>query len=207
MSETNAKDVERKKRQVLTPEFRVSYPNVHKPQTQKEKDGTEKRSYGITMLFSKKTDLSSLKKAIYNAKVAKFGKDEDTWPRCRNPISDGDDEERYGGKEGYKGHWVVRATSSEDQKPGVYGAEAGDDGKVQPISNPGDFYPGCYARAYILAYTWEFMGKKGVSFILDHVQKLRDGKPFSSKKPGEDVFSPVSAGDDAGDDDGEMEDF
>jgi hypothetical protein len=85
-------------------------------------------------------------------------------------------------------HWVIKATSNENSKPGVF------DEKVQPITEPSGFYPGCYAIAYMFAYVWEFpVGKFGVGFILDHVQKQRDGKPFGGKKLGTQVFQPVAA--------------
>ena len=56
------------------------------------------------------------------------------------------------------------------------------------IEDAQEFYPGCYARASVFANVWEYMGKNGVSLILDHVQKLADGKPFSSKKSAEQAF-------------------
>ena len=83
---------------------------------------------------------------------------------------------------------------------------------MTPITEPSELYPGCYARAYIYAYVWEpYMKKQGVGFILDHVQKLRDGKSFSAKKPVEQVFAPLEALDDedtaSDDDDDDVGDF
>lgn len=180
---------------MITPEFRVSYPHVFKAQSPKPKD---KPKFSITMLFPKDTDLMgltvdgqprSIKEIIKNAKIAKFGGKEN-WPAdLESPVTDGDDP-KFEGKDGYEGHWVIKATTSEEQRPGVV------DKSMAPIVDPAELYPGCYARAYVYAYVWEYMGTQGVGFILDHVQKLRDGKSFGGKKPVEQVFSPVEVDED-----------
>lgn len=178
------KKINRDKCRVLTPEFRVSYPHVFKAQAPKD---TDKKKYSVTMLFPKDSDLGPLKEVIKQAKLATFGAKEN-WPDdLQSPVTDGD-LPKHADKEGYKGHWVIKASSNEDQKPGVV------DEDVQPIIDTSKFYAGCYARAYVLATTWEYMGKQGVMFILDHVQKLRDGKAFGGKKPADQVFTPVGTG-------------
>lgn len=180
----NKKKINRDKCRVLTPEFRVSYPHVFKAQAPKPGD---KLKYSITMLFPKDSDLSGLKEAIKQAKIAAFGAKEN-WPDdLQSPVTDGDNP-KHADKEGYKGHWVIKASSNEDQKPGVV------DENVEPILEQSKFYPGCYARAYVLATNWEYMGKQGIMFILDHVQKMKDGKAFGGKKPADQVFSPINAG-------------
>lgn len=192
---------------IITPKFRVSYPHVFKPQAAKPGDDLK---YSITMLFPKDKDLMgqtvdgkprSIKEVLKNAKVATFGSKEN-WPEdLISPVTDGDNP-KFADKEGYKGHWIIKASSNEDQKPGLV------DNENIPITEVSDFYPGCYARAYIFAYTWEYMGKQGVSFILDHVQKLADGKSFGGKKPVEQVFSPISSEEDDHDtDDGDDDDM
>lgn len=185
---------------LITPEFRVSYPHVFKPQAPKP---TDTPKYSITMLFPKDKKIvgsspdgqpRSLVGAMKAAKTAEFG-DPENWPEdLLSPVINGDDP-KYADKDGYKGHWVVKAVSSADQRPTVV------DRDMSVITNPADLYPGCYARAYVFAYVWEYMGKQGIGFILDHVQKLRDGKSFGGKKPVEQVFSPVAAA--ADDEDGD----
>lgn len=171
---------------ILTPEFRVSYPHVFKPQGMQNKKDSAKK-YSITMLFPKDVDLALLKKAMTNAKVQKYG-DKANWPKnLESPVSDGDNP-KNADKEGYAGHWAIKASSSEDQKPGVV------DQNVEPIIDQSAFYPGCYARASLLAYIWDNEFGCGVGFILDHVQKLRDGKSFGGKPPADQVFTPVGTG-------------
>ena len=109
---------------LITPEFRVSYPHLFKAQAPDEKS---KKKFSITMLFPKNKELvgqsptgeeRSLKSIMRNAKNAYFGSKEN-WPEgLLSPIKDGDDPE-FADKEGYKGHWVIKATTNEDQRPGV----------------------------------------------------------------------------------------
>lgn len=188
---------DKEKSRLLTPEFRVSYPHVFKASSIKG----SKPKFSVTMLFDKTSDLSPIKNAIKNAKIAAFGPNPKDWPEdLESPVVDGD-KQKHADKEGYKGHWAIKASTNEDQRPGVV------DENVQPITDPSKFYPGCYARAYVYAYVWEFGGKQGVGFILDHVQKLRDGKSFGGKKPADQVFTPVNTGgDDDGDFDGDSDD-
>lgn len=198
MAKPSKTKVDKEKQKIVTPEFRVSYPHVFKTNSIKG----SKPKYSVTMLFKKSSDLSTIKEAIKNAKIAKYGPNKSDWPEdLETPVLDGDSK-KYADKEGYKGHWAIKASTGEDQKPGVYGPDAGPDGKVQPITDPSEFYPGCYAKAYVYAYVWDNEFGQGVGFILDHVQKIKDGKSFGGKKPGDQVFTPVNAGrDEDGDDD------
>lgn len=189
------------KQRILTPEFRVSYPHIFKPSGMKGSDPSTHK-YSVTMLFPKDSDLTSIKEAIKAAKIARFGSKEN-WPEdIKSAIVDGD-AAKYADNEGYEGHWAIKASTSQDQKPGIV------DENVKVIIDPSKFYAGCYARAYIYVYVWEFpkgSGRFGVGFILDHVQKLRDGKNFGGKKSADQVFQPVQSG--ANDTDSDMdEDF
>lgn len=205
----------KEKCRMITPKFRVSYPHLFKAQSPKPGD---KPKYSVTMLLPKNANLTgstlatddvpareiSIKEVIRNAKIAEFGPDKANWPELDSPVVDGDDPDHIG-KDGYKGHWIIKATSNEDAKPGLVDAEG------LPITQTSDFYPGCYARAYVYAYVWFYPNrekpmKKGVGFIVDHVQKLADGKAFGGKKPVEQVFGPVGTGS-ADDDDDSEENF
>ncbi len=172
-------------RRFVTDEFRVSYPHVFKPQGM---PGAEPK-YSITMLFSKKADLSKIKLAIKHAKIAEFGPDQADWPEgLASPVEDGD-QPKYADKEGYKGHWAIKASTSQEQKPGVV------DMDLEPIVDPSVFYPGCFARAQVFARVWEFpkkSGRYGLHFILDHVQKTKEGKSFSNRKAANEVFDPIA---------------
>ncbi len=197
---------------VVTPPFRVSYPHLFKAQAP---EGS-KPKFSVTMLFPKDKDMigttldgapRSLKAAIKNCKLATFGPKE-SWPvgieSCIRDGDGGDFIDAATGKppEGYAGHWVIKATSNEDSQPGLVDEEG------VPIVKPADFYPGCFARAYIFAYHWTFGKKQGIGFILDHVQKTDEGKPFGGKTPIGQVFAPIgkAKAKPADDDDDEDED-
>jgi hypothetical protein len=163
-------------KKVMTPEFRVSFPNVFQPRS--AFDGQEAK-YSIVMLFSKKTDISALKKLAQAVAREKWG---DKIPKgMRNPFRDGDVEKE--GMDGYAG--CVFVTASSKTKPGLV------DQSVQPIITGDDFYAGCYARATVNAFAYDRAGNVGVSFGLQNIQKLRDGEPFSGRTKAEDEFSAV----------------
>lgn len=194
---------------MITPEFRVSYPHVFKAHAPKEGD---KPKFSVTMLFPKDKALMgsyiadydeksgqpnlkprSLKSVLKNAKIVEFGSLENVPDDLESPVTDGDVPDKKGEiKEGYAGHWVIKASTSEDQRPAV----VDENGKPITPENAAKFYPGCWARAYVYAYVYYYPNrqkpmKKGVSFILDHVQKLRDDKSFGGKKPVDQVFGPA----------------
>lgn len=205
---------------MITPKFRVSYPHVFKAHSPKPGD---KAKFSVTMLFPKDQELigsfiagydpdsgqpilkpRSLKEVMKNAKIVEFGTKEN-WPEgLESPVTDGDDP-KHADKDGYAGHWVIKASTSEDQKPSV----VGPDGKAISGENQSQFYPGCYARAYVYCYVYYYPDRKkpmkiGLSFILDHIQKLDDGKAFGGKKPVDQVFGPTAG---AGDEEDESDDL
>jgi len=192
---------------VVTPEFRAAYLSVIEPRAMK--GTTNKPKYSVIMLIPKKSDLKPYQRLIQAAKVAKFGADKAKWPmNIESPVRDGDDE-KYEDTEGFAGHWAIKASKDPQYgAPGLFGP--GDDGtgkaealdRLDPEINT-ILYPGCYAKAYVYAFAWEFNGKYGVSFSLELFQKTRDGKSFGGKKAGGEVFAPTGGGfteDEEGDD-------
>lgn len=188
---------------IVTPPFRVSYPHLFKANAMK---GSAPK-YSVTMLFKKSEgdkakDLPEIMAAIRAAKISQFGKDKLNWPKMASCITDGDDA-KFADKEGYKGHWAIKASSIETSKPGLV------DEELEPILEQALFYPGCYARAQVFARVWEFpegSGRHGVHFILDNVQKLKDGKPFGGKKSAKDAFGAGAVSDDDSDNDSDDSD-
>lgn len=161
---------------VLTPEFRVSFPAVFKPQAAME---GQEPTYNIQMLFPKTTDLSALKKAVKEAIVEKWGANP---PKTlRLPFKDGDEKDY----DTHKGHIYINAKSK--IKPGLV------DQDLQEIISPEDFYGGCYARATLTVYSYDRKGNQGVAFGLQNIQKLRDGERFSARSSAADDFGGSSA--------------
>jgi len=163
------------KEQLMTPKFKVSFPAVFTPQ---EYNG--KTKYSVTMCFDKGENIDSLKKLVKDCAVEKWGK----LPKpFKSPFRDGDtekDTEKYPSFE----NTIFVAASSQFQCGLV-------DQKRQPIIDESEFYAGCYARAIVGVYPWEFQGKKGVSFNLINVQKMADGEKLSGRSNASDAFEDI----------------
>lgn len=163
----------------MTPEFRVSFPQVFEP---KGFEGQEPK-YSCVMLFDKKTDLAPLKEAAFNAAKEKFG-EKGKWPKnFKLPFRDGDEK---ADSKGYAG--TIFVTASSKKRPGIV------DQKLNDILDKEELYAGCYARAVLIAFAYDVSGNKGVSFSLQHIQKLRDGEKFSGGKSARDEFTAVNDG-------------
>lgn len=167
---------------VMTPEFRVSFPNVFRPGKALQEGAKPK--YSLTMLFPKGADLSKLKAAAKGAAVDKWGADEKKWPKnLRLPFRDQGEKEFEGYEEGAI---FINATSS--NKPGLV------DSQVQDIIEEHEFYPGCYARATVRAFAYDQAGNRGISFGLQNVQKTKDGEPLGGRTRPSDDFEAVGEG-------------
>jgi hypothetical protein len=179
---------------ILTPKFRVSYPNVFKP-GKAFQEGQEPK-YSVVAVFPKGADLSALKKAAEEAMVEKWGADKKKWPKeLRSPFRKHEEraiEDEATGKQifpdGMEAGGIFINLSSK-QKPGLV------DQNVQEIIVESDFYAGCYARATVRAYAYGGPGTKftaGVGFGLQNIQKLADGDPMGSRTRPQDDFVPVA---------------
>lgn len=188
--------------QIVTPEFRVSFPSVFRSKKVNPNDPNEKAKFSLTMLFrvkadpakphEKAVDLTPLKQLALTAATGKWGPDQTKWPTkkvdgvvksaIRMPFRNGADKDY----EGYDGN-VVFCYASSTMQPGLV------DGQKQPILQESDFYAGCYARATITAFAYDNKGNMGVSFGLRNIQKIRDGEPFSGRTKPENDFDAIEA--------------
>lgn len=172
---------------VNTPKFRVSYPNVFKA---KRNDLSGQDEYSIEALFPKGADLSKLKAAAQEAIVAKWGPDKEKWPKnLRSPFRDqAEKAKEVDGKRILppaceEGAIFINLKSK--QRPGVV------DQNVQDIIDESQFYAGCYAIASVNAYAYDQKGNRGVSFGLGNVQKVADGEPLGNRSKPEQDFAPI----------------
>lgn len=158
---------------VTTPPFRLSFPNLKEPR------GFEgsKPAYSIQMLFDKDADLTKMKGAADAAAKAKFGADYKKKVKFRHPTFKDGNEKNL---DDYKDKIVVEARTF--QKPGVV------DKDREEILDLNEVYAGCWCRATLTCYAYDTKGNKGVSFGLQNVQKLKDGKAFSGRKNAKDDF-------------------
>lgn len=178
---------------VMTPEFRVSYPYLFTPQQPMANSANKDPKYSVVMLFPKGADLSALKKAAEAAIIEKWGADKTKWPKnLRSPFRDQGEKESDGYVPG-----AIFVTATSKQKPGVV------DAAVQPIIDSSAVYAGCYGRATVRAFAYDNAGNRGVAFGLQNFQKTRDGESLTGRLKPEQEFQPLPAATesaDAGDD-------
>lgn len=178
---------------VVTPEFRVSYPNVFTPKAAVQ--GQEPK-YSVSLLFPKKSDgkggflsvqdsvPAEIKTAAVNAIINKFGADKAKWPKgFKLPWRDGAEDGKVT-TDGY-GPSVLFINASSKNRPGVV------DQDRKTIVDPNKFYGGCYAYAELNAFWYDTAGNKGVAFGLNHLLLSRDGEPFSSRGTPENAFKSI----------------
>lgn len=170
-----------------TPKFRVSYPNVFKAMRNKL---SGKDEFSVVCLFKKGEDLGQLKAAAQQAIIEKWGADKDKWPKnLRSPFRDQAElAKEVDGKRimpvGHEeGAIFMRLKSS--QRPGVV------DQNVQDIIDESQFYAGCWARASVNAYAYDQAGNRGVSFGLGNIQKIGEGEPLGNRSKPEQDFAPI----------------
>ena len=189
MSNTEKK----KKNFILTPIFRVSFPDIVERSDMSNK-------YRVQMLFEKGTDISELVAAAKAARIKK-------WPKgapkgFMNPFKEVDDMDTEDKYDGYEDGMVILAAAS-SYRPGV----------VDKSRNPIDLeemdtvlYGGMYARAAVSAFAFAHKsGNKGVAFGLNAIQIIKDGEPLGSRVSAEEAFADVEDEDyeeAAGSDDG-----
>ncbi len=175
---------------VVTPEFRVSYPKVFKAELNKL---SGKMEFGLVALFPKGADLSKLIAAAQDAMVKKWGPNKAKWPKnLRSPFRDqADREKEVDGKlvmpAGHEKGAIYLNLKSKD-RPMVVGQD------VQPILDESKFYGGCYAIASVSAYAYLQAGNAGVSFGLGNVQLVKDGESFGGRTRAADDFKAIDTG-------------
>lgn len=153
----------------VTDKVRFSYAHVWIPRAIVE-GGKEKYSISILIPKSDKKQLAKIKAAIDEAykegvKTKFNGKEPKKW---KNPLMDGDTERDT---EEYEGHYFINANS--DTRPDIV------DRKGKEILDKSEFYSGCYGRASVNFYAYNFNGTMGVGVGLNNLQKLEDGENLS----------------------------
>lgn len=176
---------------VVTGPVRLSYVNVMRPKIRTNDDGSPGEPEYSLMMIIPKTDtatLAAIRKAQQAALAA--GVDRGTFqgsaPKAwKNTLRDGDVE---GETPELEGAFFMNVSSK--AKPGVV------DRKVQPILDETEVYSGMWARVDINAFPYNQKGNKGVSFGLNHIQKIRDDERLDGTTRPEDVFEEYDDGED-----------
>ena len=179
---------------VLTPRFRVSFPNVFQARAIQE---GQDPFFSVQMLMPKVFDNEIDKEAFLNMRRAvqkaihnKWGKDKTKWPaNMRLPFRDGTEKEGF---EGY-GADMIFVNAKSKMKPGII------DQRKKERTDDADFYAGCYARATLTTYAYNKMGNIGVAFGLQNLQFMGDGEAFSGRTKAVDDFDVVDGVEDMAD--------
>lgn len=170
------------KRHVVTGlKTRLGFPWLFEPRP--NDDGKAKYE---CMLMVPKTDKATVaairvaeKAAAEEAKNTKFGgKIPANLPTI---VKDGDEDFDLEDYPQVEGHYVLNVRSAD--RPSVV------DSQVQPIIDPTEVYAGCYVRASIDFYGYNYQGKKGISAGLNGIQKVADGEPLGGRTRATDDFS------------------
>lgn len=167
----------KKDNSLLTPLFRVTFPKI----LESNEDG----QYGLGMIFEKDIDFDALDDLVEATKKIKWAKNPPK--NLMLPVLDGDDSNRPE----YEGVYYINGKCGK-YRPGLIDADR------NPIEDPEEFYPGCYARAVITCYPWSFKGKNGVSVSVRNIQKCEEGEPLISRVKADDDFDDLDA-DESGD--------
>ena len=190
---------------IITPEFRVSFPQVFQARKINENDPNEKAKFSVLMLFriketakskelgEKVVNIDELKGAVRKILFDKFRENWRAKTEERKadgskvihlPFRDGMETGKKD-KDGF-GEGVVFCSASTLQRPGLI------DGQKKEIMTANEFYGGCYARAEINPYWYNYKNlKQGVSLGLQNLQKIRDGEPFSGRSKPEEAFDAI----------------
>jgi len=187
-----------------TPTGILSYPHFFKPRPVVE--GGEPR-YSCNIIFDdvaqKKSEYTALRQLANKVAFDFFGdkmKDPRFVARLRKPFRPCTDRP---GVMGYDVPSGVFISPWSKQPPQVFGPG----GTGDPITVPGDVFPGQRCRAQVTAFAYENAGNVGVSFGLQAVQITRrnmprlDGRatlPFdrSTEEDEDDAFGGTTTGDD-----------
>lgn len=169
---------------VVTGKVRLSYVHVFEPFSNND-DQPEKYSCVILIPKSDTKTLGAIKKAQEAA--AEAGKQKTFNGKIPNNLKttlhDGDEDGDLERNPEYEGHMFMSVSSK--TRPGIV------DRNVQPILDSTEVYSGCFARVSINAFAYNTQGNRGISFGLNHIQKLEDGDYLGGRSRAEDDFEPL----------------
>jgi hypothetical protein len=168
---------------IVTPVFRVSFPKVFEAES--FNGGAAKFSVAAVWDVSKFNDAEKKQWASMIAlcdevSLERFKKKMADLPaNFKQAIRDGAEKADLAGY----GAGKKFSNLSSKMRPGLI------DKSGQPIISPDDFYPGCFARATITAYSYDQGGGKGVAMGLQNIQKIGDGERLDSRTDANEDFA------------------
>lgn len=164
--------------QILTPPGEMAFVSVFRPAEAME-EGKDPQ-YQLTLVWdADEPALDALEEAIEKVATAKWGKKASAMLKSgqlKTPLRDGEEREA----DWLQGKRFLTARSSE--KPDVV------DEDVQDIIDTKEVYAGAIGRMDVWLYAFEKRGNKGVSAILNNVQKLGDGERKGGRRRASEAF-------------------
>lgn len=171
-----ASEEKSKRRAIITPTACAIFVYVWEPRESMNEG--QPPQYSLSLLFKKTTDISALRAAVAEAAKEKFGNKPG---KLKDPFREADELETP--PKGYRGGVYITAKSK--TKPGIV------DGDLNVILDQSDFYPGCVCRASVTPWAFDKKGTKGVTFLLNNIQKIKDGTRLDGKKSAEEEFAGI----------------
>lgn len=169
---------------IFSPSGIVCFPHVWEPHSFRP---GQDANYSLILVFAEDVDITELQKAVQDASIAKFGRDEIkqlikrkkwTWP-----WRGGEEYSEYG-EPFVEGAKFISFKSK--NAPGIV------DEWARPIEDKTQFYAGCKARVSALPWPYDTMGNQGCTFLLNNIQKTDDGDRLAEgRRNAEDEFEPV----------------
>ena len=170
---------------------RFSFCHVFTPHKFDGDEGEGKYSVTVIIPKSDKKTVAlvnkALQEAMAEAKDKKWGGKIPAASKLALPLRDGDEDNEKDAEE-IKGCYYMRAKSS--QKPGVV------DKDRQPITDPAEFYSGCYGFASLVFIGYDHAGNKGVGCYLNNVMKTKEGERLGGGASADEDFADVEFEDD-----------
>ena len=173
---------------MLTPIFRAAFCALFKAVKPKNSQPDKAPEFSIRACFPPDTDLSAMKAAASEAAREKWGDkldDKKFVEKMNSPFSTNDELDNP--IQGIGDDWIIMTFSAKEaHRPGIV------DKKLQDILDEEEVYSGAWFRAQVRAYAWENTGKKGVSFGLQNVQKIKDDEQIGAgRMPASKAFEAV----------------
>jgi len=186
----------KERKSLFTPIGRAAFCHLFEPHAIEE---GKPKMYSITLAFDaeKTKELRELKLACFKAGSEKFGKTVDELKvlhkkgKFHFPWRPNSDYDEYGEPFNDDGQFI--SLRSKDQPQVV-------DKRAKPIIKASEVYSGMYARATYAVWPFDNNGKKGVTLLLNNVQKASEGERLAGRPDAEDEFEAVEGGDEADDD-------
>ena len=170
--------------EVITPIAILSYPHLFEPNAYNDGD---KPKYRATLVFPPEVqetpEFERMIDATEFAAIDEWGESKtaklNKAGKLRFPfLQDEDDESDYP-----EGSYFIRATTT--RQPTILRWDK------EEIEDPEQMYPGALVRAYLVAKAYTHKMNRGVSFYLQHIQKVGDGERLAGRKKAASVFDAV----------------